>query len=77
MNETMNYIFRKLRTSEIAMNKVAKELRKQKSSNRNAVIVAGVAVYFAISAEIEQRKQDEKIKDLEKKIEELKHPEGE
>lgn len=77
MNEMMNYIFRKLKTSEMVMQNVLREMRQQKRSSRNAAIMAGVAVYFAVAAGAEQRKQAERIRNLEKEIEELKRPEGE
>lgn len=80
MNETMNYIFGKLRESEAVTQCVVRELRRQKRSDKNVMIMAGVAVYFALAAVIEQRKQAEKMEALEKKVkefEELKRPEGE
>lgn len=77
MNETMNYIFGKLRSSEIITKKIANEIRRQKNFNRNIKFVAVVAVYYAISAGIEQHKQAEKIENLEREIEKLKSSEGE
>lgn len=77
MNEMTNYIFGKLKTSEMVMQNVLREMRQQKRSSRNVAIMAGVAVYFAVAAGAEQRKQAERIRNLEKEIEELKRPEGE
>lgn len=80
MSETINYIFGKLRASEMVTQNVLRELRRQKHSSRNAMIIAGVAVCFAASTAIELRKQAEKIETLEKQVkefEELEYPEGE
>lgn len=77
MNEVINYIFGSLRTSEVVMHNIAKELRQQRRFNRNIAVIAGMAVYFAVNAEMERRRQAEKIKNLEREIKELKRSEGE
>lgn len=74
MSETMDYIFRRLKMSEVVWQNVARELRRQRCLGRNAAVIAGAAVYLAVTARVEQRKQADRIKKLEMEIEELTHP---
>lgn len=77
MNETINYMFGKLRSTEVVIQKVAKELKQQKSFNRNIALITGILAYYTIVSGIEQRKQAGKIKKLEREIKELTGSEGE
>lgn len=77
MGEMMNYIFGSMKSSEIAIKNISRSLANQKAFNRSLKLFAvGVTVNLVISA-IERREQAEKIKKMEKEIEELKRSEGE
>lgn len=77
MGEMMNYIFGSMKSSEIAIKNISRSLANQRVFNKSLKIFAvGVTVNLVISA-IDRREQAEKIRKMEKEIEELKRSEGE
>lgn len=77
MGEMLTYIFSSLRTSERRLDTVSRILRKQRSFNNSVTVFAVVTSLNMASMYAEQKSQAKRIKQLEKEIEELKHPEGE
>ena len=81
MNEMMNYIFSRLQLSDNSMRDVVNTLKKQSKVNKRVrIALLGVRVGLYVS-NLSQLKQaallNEKIKKMEKEIEELKSLEGE
>lgn len=77
MGEMLTYIFSSLRTSERRLDTVSRILRKQKRFNNQVAVFAVVTSLNMAAVCAEQKLQAKRIKQLEKEIEELKHPEGE
>ena len=81
MNEMMNYIFSRLQLSDNSMRDVVNTLKKQSKVNKRVrIALLGVCVGLYVS-NLSQLKQaallNERIKKMEKEIEELKSLEGE
>ena len=55
MNEMLNYVFNSMKTSERALAKLEKTLRKQARSNRRLKLIAITGVAYAIWAESVRR----------------------
>lgn len=77
MDEMMNYIFGSIRTSEVAVKNISKALTKQTKINKSFRLFAICVTVNLVISEIERREQSEKIRKMEKEIEELKRSEGE
>ncbi len=77
MNEIMNYIFGSLRNSEKALAIVQKRLRSQMRFNKNVEIFAFLMTIHAFLITKESMEQKERIRKMEKAIEELKCNKGE
>ncbi len=77
MGEMLTYIFSSLRTSERRLDTVSRILKKQKRFNNQVAVFAVVISLNMAAVCAEQKSQAKRIKQLEKEIEELKHPEGE
>ncbi len=77
MGEMLTYIFSSLRTSERRLDAVSRILRRQKRFNSQVAIFAVITSLNVAAVCAEQKSQAKRIKQLEKEIEELKHPEGE
>lgn len=77
MSEMLTYIFSSLRSSEKRLDTVSRILRKQKRFNNHVAIFAVVTSLNMAAVCVEQKSQAKRIKQLERKIEELRHPEGE
>lgn len=76
MDEMIRYIFGSLRCSETAMRVFAKTLRKQRSFNRNTVMVATVMTVHLLIQDLEIRSMRDEIEDLKNEIKELRKTEG-
>lgn len=72
MNEMLNYVFNSMKTSERALAKLEKTLRKQARSNRRLKLIAITGVAYAIWAESVRREQQVRIERLSDEVEELK-----
>lgn len=72
MNEMLNYVFNSMKTSERALVKLEKTLRKQVRSNRRLKLIAITGVAYALWAETVRREQQEEIERLSGEVEELK-----
>ena len=72
MNEMLNYVFNSMKTSERALAKLEKTLRKQARSNRRPKLIAITGVAYAIWAESVRREQQVQIERLSDEVEELK-----
>lgn len=72
MNEMLNYVFNTMKTSEAALAKLEKTVRKQVRSNRRLKLIAVTGVAYAIWAEAIRREQQEEINRLSCEVEELK-----
>ncbi len=72
MNEMLNYVFNSMKTSERALAKLEKTLRKQARSNRRLKLIAITGVAYAIWAESVRREQQGQIERLSDEVEELK-----
>ena len=72
MNEMLNYVFNSMKTSERALAKLEKTLRKQARSNRRLKLIAITGVAYALWAETVRREQQEEIERLSGEVEELK-----
>ena len=72
MNEMLNYVFNSMKTSERALAKLEKTLRKQARSNRLLKLIAITGVAYAIWAESVRREQQVQIERLSDEVEELK-----
>ena len=72
MNEMLNYVFNSMKTSERALAKLEKTLRKQARSNRRLKLIAITGVAYAIWAERVRREQQVQIERLSDEVEELK-----
>lgn len=72
MNEMLNYVFNSMKTSEMALVKLEKTLRKQVRSNRRLKLIAITGVAYAIWAESVRREQQVQIERLSDEVEELK-----
>lgn len=77
MAEIMGYICGNLQITEKRLNAVAKALRSQNKINKSVTLFMIVSTINMITAAMEQQAQAERIRKLEKEIEELKRPEGE
>lgn len=77
MIEVMDYICRRLQVSESKLNAVAKAFRKQNRFNKSVAFFTIASTMGMIMLVVEQNAQAERIRKLEKEIEELKRPEGE
>ncbi len=73
MNEMLNYVFNTMKTSEAALAKLEKTVRKQVRSNRRLKFIAITGVAYVIWAETVRREQQEEIERLSCEVEELKH----
>lgn len=76
MDEMIRYIFGSLRCSETAMRVFAKTLRKQRSFNRNTVMVATVMTVHMLIQDLEIHSMRDEIGDLKNGIKELRKTEG-
>ncbi len=72
MNEMLNYVFNTMKTSEAALAKLEKTMRKQVRSNRRLKLIAITGVAYAIWAETIRREQQEEIERLSCEVDELK-----
>ena len=72
MNEMLHYVFNSMKTSERALAKLEKTLRKQARSNRRLKLIAITGVAYAIWAESVRREQQVQIERLSDEVEELK-----
>ena len=72
MNEMLNYVFNSMKTSERALAKLEKTLRKQARSNRRLKLIAITGVAYAIWAESVRREKQVQIERLSDEVEELK-----
>ncbi len=72
MNEMLNYVFNSMKTSERALAKLEKTLRKQARANRRLKLIAITGVAYAIWAESVRREQQVQIERLSDEVEELK-----
>lgn len=77
MAEIMGYICGNLQITEKRLNAVAKALRSQNKINKSVTLFMIVFTINMVTATMEQQAQSERIRKLEKEIEELKRPEGE
>lgn len=69
MNEMLNYMFRSLKTTETALERVSKTLRKQNRRIRLLVLAGGAYVAWS---EMNRREQEEKLDNLKREIKELR-----
>lgn len=72
MDEMLNYIFNSMKTSERTLAKLEKTVCKQARSNRRLKLIAVTGIAYTIWAETIRREQEEEIKRLSSKVEELK-----
>ena len=72
MNEMLNYVFNTMKTSEAALAKLEKAMRKQARSNRRLKLIAITGVAYAIWAETIRREQQAETERLSCEVEELK-----
>lgn len=73
MNEMLNYVFNRMKTSEAALAKLEKTMRKQVRANRRLKLIAIAGVAYMVWADAIRREQQEEIERLSNEIEELKH----
>ena len=76
MDEMIRYIFSSLRCSETTIHAFAKTLRKQRSFNRNTVVVATIMTANMVIQDLEIRSMRDEIKNLKNEIKELRKTEG-
>ena len=76
MDEMIRYIFSSLRCSETTIRAFAKTLRKQRSFNRNTVVVAAIMTTNMVIQDLEIRNMRDEIKNLKNEIKELRKTEG-
>lgn len=76
MDEMIRYIFGSLRCSETVMRVFAKTLRKQRSFNRNTVMIATVMTVHMLIQDLEIRSMRDEIGNLKNEIKELRKTEG-
>lgn len=72
MNEMLNYVFNSMKTTERALAKLEKTMRKQVKANRRLKLIAITGVAYALWAETVRREQQEEIERLSGEVEELK-----
>lgn len=72
MNEMLNYVFHTMKTSERALTKLEKAVRKQARSNTRLKLIAITGIAYAIWAENIRLKQQNEIERLSDEVEELK-----
>ena len=72
MNEMLNYVFNETATTERALAKLEKTMRRQVRSNRRLKLIAITGVAYALWAETVRREQQEEIERLSGEVEELK-----
>ena len=72
MNEMLNYVFKSMKTTERALAKLEKTMRRQVRSNRRLKLIAITGVAYAIWAESVRREQQVQIEHLSDEVEELK-----
>ena len=72
MNEMLNYVFKSMKTTERALAKLEKTMRRQVRSNRRLKLIAITGVAYAIWAESVRREQQVQIERLSDEVEELK-----
>lgn len=77
MCEVFGYIFSSLRSSEKAVQSIQRTLKHQRSFNRNVSVLAIAMTAYAVTNEIDRKKQNKKIEELSNEIKELRRPEGE
>lgn len=76
MDEMIRYIFGSLRSSEKALEIVAKTLRKQRSFNKSVTVFTVAATTAILIQEHEIRYLNDQIKALKKEMKELQPTEG-
>lgn len=76
MDEMIRYIFGSLRCSESAMNRVARDMTKQRSFNNSVAFFAIAAAIIIVLHEREICNLKAQIKLLKKEIKEQQHVEG-
>ena len=76
MNKMIGYIFHSLQSSEEAVKNIRKSLKRQSTFNHQIILFTYAITTYAIMAEIRNQKQNQRIEELSKEIEELKHLEG-
>lgn len=76
MDEMIRYIFGSLRCSEKAIGVFAKVLKKQRSFNRSAAIIATATTLHLIAQDIDIRRMNNEIENLKTEIKELRNTEG-
>lgn len=72
MNEMLSYVFDSMKTSEKALIRLEKTMRKQVRSNRRLKLIAIAGVAYALWTETVRRGQQAEIERLSGEIEELK-----
>lgn len=77
MNDMVNYIFNSLSRSERRLDIMARTIGKQRKINNQLSIFVVLTTANLVALHMGQDGQAKRIKQLEKEIEELKHPEGE
>lgn len=77
MCEMLGYIFGSLRSSETAIKGIRVTLKHQSRFNRNVGLWACAMTAYAVTNEIDRKKQNKKIEELSNEIKELRRPEGE
>lgn len=76
MDEMIRYIFGTLRSSETALQSVAKSIRKQGSFNRSVTLFGTMMVLHLVIQQTEIRYMHRELESLQKEIKELKNTEG-
>lgn len=77
MNEMVAYIFRKLHASEVSMENILNFLTEQSKFNQTIANFALAATVHVLMLDVVVVRQQKQIKELNDKIKELNHPEGE
>lgn len=77
MPEMINYIFNKLGQSDKAVLAIRDRFKKQTKFNKAMVFTNLALTIYIMLEESHNKEQDQKIKDLQKEIKELKKAKGE
>lgn len=77
MEKMINYIFGSLESSNIAIGKIIKDLKRQGRINKWFTLLAVAGSVYIYKSETQRDKDREKIETLSKEVEELKKMKGE
>lgn len=77
MNEMIGYIFGNLEYHNTNTKNIRKTLVRQSRINKQVAVFVWVTTAYLVLADLRERAQNEKIAQVNKKIEELEHQKGE